>query len=58
VKEYEFFNDRLFKAFEYNNTAYLSFYDEEKIVVFDIKTPLKTKNLTSREAFVTFLELK
>ena len=44
--------------FEYNDTAYLSFYDEERILIFDIKTYDKTRFIETKEAFVSFVCFK
>jgi len=42
VREINGINDRLFKGFYYKDIAFLSFYDEEKLIYFN------TKNLNSQ----------
>lgn len=51
IKAYETINDRMFKAFEHEGTAYISFYDEEKLMIIDMKNIDKYKIISSKESF-------
>jgi hypothetical protein len=60
LKQYELINDRLFKAFEFEGLAYLTFYDEEKIMIIDPKTWDKSapKVINSKESFQSLVMFK